>query len=160
VRVSDHVAVKEILEAHGENVKRFLQEAFGPQKPTKAIVTAGDERVCPMCQVAEKDGTIPDEQPYSNGKAHPPFHGKTCRCQEITSKALSGALEIRGGETTVDVGFFDEWTAKAATEREYGSGNGPPAPTVRPELDTKADVLLGPLFDDLGALYKDKFMKG
>jgi hypothetical protein len=151
--------LKSILEAHGRRIKAAMSDALGPGGKTKFIITAGDGRVCPMCQLAEQDGPIPEKQPYSNGLLHPKFHGDSCRCQEVSSEELAGAIEVKPTENSVDVGLLEPQKAAAAAIREYGSGNGPPNPAVRVEMDNIKDEVFVPLFNDLSEHYKKLFMK-
>lgn len=147
------------MQAHGERLKSVLQDSLESKAPTKFIVTAGDDRVCERCLKAESDGIIPYDEPYSNGKQHPSFHGDTCRCKEMTSGELSQGLEVKATEGSVDVGFFEELTASAAAIREFGNGNGPPEPDIRNTLDTMDSRVFKPLFSDLELHYKKLFMK-
>lgn len=136
-----------------------MANALGPEGgKTKFILTAGDERVCPICQGAEMDGAIPVNQPYSNGRMGPPFHGKTCRCKQITSGELAASLEVRATEVSVDVGLIDHQLAQAGSLMEYGLGNGPPNPVVTSEMENLGDEVFEPLFYDLYEHFSKKFL--
>jgi hypothetical protein len=150
--------MKEILEAHGERLKAVISDSLGPGGKTKFIITAGDLRVCPICQAAEKDGVIPIGQPYSNGHMDAPFHGKTCRCKQVTSDELASSLEVKADEKAVDVGIIEPAHAKAISIREYGSGNGPPNPAIRAEMDNIKEEVFSPLFNDLTENYRKQFL--
>lgn len=151
--------MKDLLEAHGQRLKAVIAESLGPGGKTKFIITAGDGRVCPVCQLAELDGVIPLDRPYSNGRMKPPFHGKTCRCRQVTSDELAASLEVNAEEDSVDVGIRGPERAQAASIREYGSGNGPPNPAVRSEMDNIKDEVFSPLFNDLSEHYKKIFLR-
>ncbi len=151
--------MKELLEAHGHRISAAVAEAFGPGGKTKFIITAGDDRVCPICQQAETDGVIPIDQPYSNGQQGPSFHGKTCRCKEVTSDELAASLEVEVTDNAVDVGILRPEAAAAASIREYGSGNGPPNPAVRSKMDDIPPEVFIPLDNDLEKLYRERFLK-
>ena len=148
--------LKDALEAHGQRLKAVMAEGFGGK--SKFIITAGDDRVCKRCQMAEEDGVIPFDQPYSNGMMAPSFHGKTCRCIQVTSYELASALEVDIEENAVRVGILEPRAAKSASLREYGSGNGPPNPVIRTELDNIPDEVFVPLFNDLNEFYRKKFL--
>ena len=151
--------MKAALEAHGHRLQAAISDALGPGEKTKFIITAGDEKVCPICQKAEMDGPIPESQPYSNGQMHPSFHGKTCRCKEVTSDDLADALQVRADENAVDVGILNPQAAQAAAIREYGSGNGPPNPAVRSAMDNIRPEVFVPLENDLEAHFREKFLR-
>lgn len=147
------VITKDILEAHGQRLKAVIAEGFGTKD--KFIITAGDEKVCKLCQMAEEDGVIPFDQAYSNGMMEPSFHGRTCRCIQVTSDELASSLEVRAEENRVDVGVIE---SRAASLREYGSGNGPPNPAIRTKMDNIPDEVFAPLFNDLNEFYRKKFL--
>jgi len=151
-----NVVSKDILEAHGQRLKAAMSNGFGGKN--KFIITAGDEKVCRRCQMAEEDGVIPFDQPYSNGMMAPSFHGKTCRCLQVTSDDLISALEVSAEENAVEVGILEPRAAKSASLREYGSGNGPPNPAIRTEMDNMPDEVFVPLFNDLNEFYRKKFL--
>ncbi len=136
-----------------------MQDSLEQGGPTKFVVTRGDNRVCQMCLDAESDGVIPYDQPYSNGKQHPSFHGHTCRCREMTSGELVQGIDVRVQGNNVDVGFHEERTAQGAFTREFGSGNGPPQPDLLHSLDTEDIDFFQPFFNDLTEIYKRKFME-
>ena len=153
------MSTNQILQAHGERLRNALQDVLGDKHPTKFIVTRGDGKVCERCLKAESDGVIPYDQPYRNGMQHPSFHGHTCRCKEMTSGELVQGLDVKvTSENEVTVGFFEEKTAQAASIREYGSGNGPPEPTIRHQLDTIDPEFFNSFFDDLAEYYTKQFM--
>lgn len=142
--------MKELLEEHGERVKAAIEAALGGDIETKFIITAGDEKVCPQCQLAELDGAIPIDQPYSNGKMGPtPFHWH-CRCKQVTSKELAADLEVRATEDYVDVGIFNPAGAHAAGIREFGSGHGPPNPAIQVAMMQLKDDVFRPLESGIG----------
>ena len=149
--------MKSILEAHGHRISAAVAEAFGPGGKTKFIITAGDDRVCPICQQAETDGVIPIDQPYSNGQQGPSFHGKTCRCKQVTSDDLAASLQVSATEQSVDVGIIEPQAAQAASIREYGSGNGPPNPAVRDKMDNIKEEAFAPLYEDLSNHFAARF---
>lgn len=151
--------MKNVLEAHGKRLRAVISESLGPGGKTKFIITAGDLKVCPICQAAEKDGVIPVGQPYSNGRMDAPFHGKTCRCKQVTSDELAESLEVKADEKSVDVGIIEPAKANAASIREYGSGNGPPNPAVRSEMDNIKDEVFIPLLNDLSEHFSKQFLK-
>ncbi|MFA6371287.1 MAG: hypothetical protein WCW68_01545 [Methanothrix sp.] len=153
------IRTKEILEAHGERLKVAMEDALGKGEKTKFIITAGDERVCPACTKAEMDGSIPVGQPYSNGLMGPSFHGKTCRCTQVTSDELAASLQVRATEERVDVGIFEPQAAHAASIREYGSGNGPPNPAIRIAMANIKEEVFNPFYDDLSGHFKKIFLK-
>lgn len=148
----------EALERHGQRLTAIISESLGPGGQTKFIITAGDLKVCPICQAAERDGVIPINQAYSNGLMDAPFHGKTCRCKQVTSDELAASLEVRVDHNAVDVGLLEPTQAKAASIREYGSGNGPPNPAVRTEMDNIKDEAFAPLYNDISEAYKKQFL--
>lgn len=147
---------KDILEAHGQRLKAVMAGVFSGKN--KFIITAGDEKVCKLCQMAEEDGVIPFDQPYSNGMMAPSFHGKTCRCVQVTSDELASALEVDIEENAAHVGILEPRAARSASLREYGSGNGPPNPAIRTEMDNIPDEVFAPLFNDLNEFYRKKFL--
>lgn len=146
------------LESHGYRVRDMMVRAMEPAGPTKFVITAGDERVCPACRKAEADGAIPVDQLYSNGMLHPSFHGKTCRCIESTSKELAQDLIVKVEGDTVEVMLASPSQAHAASLREYGSGNGPPNPAIREQLDDSLENVFSPFFKDLTKEYVNQFM--
>ena len=150
---------RDILETHGYRIQKAIADAYGGGGPTKFIITAQDNKVCPICQEAERDGPIPVDQLYSNGKMHPSFHGKTCRCKEVTSDELAASLEVEVTDNAVDVGILRPEAAAAASIREYGSGNGPPNPAVRSKMDDIPPEVFIPLDNDLEKLYRERFLK-
>jgi hypothetical protein len=150
--------ISEVLEAHGERVKEALEKAYG--KFAKKFVTSiGDDKVCEICLKAEAEGPIPLDMPFANGKQEPPFHGKTCRCKKHILGDLGKNVELKLDGLKVDVGFFDEQSANAAETLEYGTGNGPPTPIVRPLADTTMDDVFNPTNEDLFEHFKSIFMK-
>jgi hypothetical protein len=153
-----NVVSKDVMESHGQRLKAAMSNGFGGKN--KFIITAGDEKVCRRCQMAEEDGVIPFDQPYSNGMMAPSFHGKTCRCIQVTSDELASALEVNADieENAVHVGILEPRAARSASLREYGSGNGPPNPAIRTELDNIPDEVFAPLFNDLNEFYRKKFL--
>jgi hypothetical protein len=151
--------MKDILFAHGTRIRAVIGDAFGGGGKTKFIITAGDFKVCSKCQQAEKDGPIPINNLYSNGMMEPSFHGKTCRCQQVTSDELAAALDIKATDTSLEVGIIEPQRSTDASIREYGSGNGPPNPAVSEKMDNINDEAFKPLFDDLFEHYRERFMK-
>ena len=142
------------------NGRPFIpNDALGKGEKTKFIITAGDDRVCLSCLKAEHDGSIPVGQKYSNGLMEPSFHGKTCRCKQVTSDELVDALDVRATETLVDVGLFTPAAAHAAHIREFGSGNGPPNPAIRIAMGNIKENVFRPMYDDLGIHFKKIFMR-
>lgn len=147
-----------ILLDHGHRVRDAMIAAMEPAGPSKFIITAGDERVCPECLKAEADGVIPQDQKYSNGLLHPPFHWH-CRCIESTSSELEQDLQVVVEGNTVEVMLASPGQARAASLREYGSGNGPPNPAVREQLDNSLESIFAPFYDDLATVYIKQFMR-
>jgi hypothetical protein len=70
---------------------------------------------------------------------------------------MVSALEVRVEENAVEVGILEPRAAKSASLREYGSGNGPPNPAIRTEMDNIPDEVFAPLFNDLNEFYRKKF---
>lgn len=148
---------RDILETHGYRIQKAIADAYGGGGPTKFIITAQDNKVCPICQEAERDGPIPVDQLYSNGQQGPSFHGKTCRCKQVTSDDLAASLQVSATEQSVDVGIIEPQAAQAASIREYGSGNGPPNPAVRDKMDNIKEEAFAPLYEDLSNHFAARF---
>jgi hypothetical protein len=147
-----------ILGAFGRQLAGMLQGQLTATQ-TKSIVTANDESVCIKCRMAEADGVIPLDQPYSNGMMHPPFHGHTCRCNESTSDELSTSIEVQVTGNTVEVGWRSSDTAKAAIQREFGGGAGPSRPELRQKIDSSIGDLIHTLCDNVFSWLKNRFMR-
>lgn len=54
----------------------------------KTWVTAGDERVCPICMANERARWITYDANYPSGHRHAPAH-RRCRCSELVTTAWS-----------------------------------------------------------------------
>jgi HK97 family phage portal protein len=80
-RRAESIAVTETGEAIGRGTWESYQNRgfWGKQ-----WLTAGDERVCPICRSAEDEGPLALGRPFNNGREHPPGHPGKCRCRIIS----------------------------------------------------------------------------
>ena len=78
---AESIAVTETGQAIGSGtLKAYESRGFWG----KQWMTAGDERVCPICQSAEDEGPLALGRPFNNGHQTPPGHPGRCRCRIVS----------------------------------------------------------------------------
>ena len=144
--------MQRVLANFGERIKNLLAESL------KNIKVFSEPGVCKYCVDQIAAGKLP------------PYH-KHCRCHIGNSESEEGVpppgillqrlhrIESHTSGISVAVGYFEELPSRIAESIEYGDGNNPVRPVVRPAFDSQGERLLDEACQDFEEHYKKLFMR-